>query len=309
MMHSRFTYISTCILALISTACATHRDIPAPTIPVPGKRLISVADGLTAPRQKAWQWDEGRYFTGELDHRCYGPIRFVDESKEIDTYVGVEEVPNIAIGSDDRDVVIAMIGGYRDQLIFSVDGGRTFLREVRGFPQGQTTHFVFVRNGHVYVGMQPHERNPDGYFTWRRPAYRSHRQESIPPMQESQLVILEAPLDKARGRIGVYRILTPRDYQFRSEYAYAAQDWVKRVDNLEAFGLPHSTGLAPSDACDRSLKLAPWGADNSREGLLKFYAWYDEMKALHPGWADADTDAFMTWHKKWYKGALEWSRK
>jgi hypothetical protein len=289
-------------LLLCLSACATRREIPAPTVPVPEPRQLSEADGITAPPQRAWQWDANRWFTAELDHRCRGPIRFVDERNGIDTYVGNEDVPAITFASDDPDVVLAMLAGYRNQLVFSTDGGRRFVQEVRRLPADQTTKFVIVKQGQVYVGMQLF--GPDGYFKWQRPGFRNAWQQEPSAVEVSQLVILAAPLDKANSRIGSYMVVAPTDYQFRSEYADGAQDYIKRIDNIETLGLPHSAQAAPSDTCGRTLALPPWSSGMDKEELIEFYNWYDTMKAAHPGWADAASDYFIAWHRNWHRAVL-----
>lgn len=289
-------------LVLFMSACATRKEIPAPIVPVPKPRQLSEADGITAPSQKAWQWDANRYFTAELDHNCMGPIRFVDANKGIDTFVGNNEVPTITLASDDPDVVLAPLAGYRGKLVFSTDGGRHFFQEVRSFPMNHSAEFVIVRGGQVYVGM----RLPglDGYFKWQRPGFRSSGQDALPEIEKSQLVILAAPLDKAKSRIGAYVVVAPVDYQFRSKYAEGAREHIKRLDNIESLGLPHSAQAAPSDACGRSLKLPPWSSMMDKEELLTFYNWYEAMKVAHPGWADAKTDYFIAWHRNWHRAAL-----
>ncbi|MBV6752518.1 hypothetical protein KV580_19535 [Pseudomonas chlororaphis] len=302
----RFRYRQLWLISLVIflSACATHPEIPAPTAPAPYTRQLDEADGITAPPQKAWQWDSNRWFTAELDHRCIGPIRFVDERNGIDTYVGRSQVPRITFSSDDPDVVLAIVAGGYEQLVFSTDGGRHFVQEVRGFPQGQITQFVMVRKGHVYVGMELLGQHPDGYFKWRHPGFRPPWQTAPPAVEEHQLVILEAPLDKVKNRIGWYSVVAPKDYQFRSEYVDQAQQDIKRIDTIESLGLPHMTDAAPSDACERTLKLPPWSSMMDKEELLQFYDWYATMKATHPGWADAQTDKFIAWHRNWHRAVL-----
>lgn len=291
------------VLVFALSACATRPEIPAPTLPVPQSRQVSEADGVTAPPQKAWQWDAGRWFTAELDHRCRGPIRFVDEKRGIDTYVGNEDVPHVTFASDDADVVLGVIAGYRNQLVFSTDGGRHFVQEVRGFPEHQTIKFVIVSKGRVLVGMQL-GRGEDGYFKWQNPGYRNAWEQKPAALEDSLLVILAAPLDKANGRIGWYSVLAPAGYQFRSAYAEQSKDYMERIDNIESLGLPHSAGARTSDTCGRTLVLPPWSSMMNKQELLEFYAWYEAMKAAHPGWADAETDKFIAWHRNWHRATL-----
>ena len=220
----------------------------------------------------------------------------------IDTYVGNENVPTITFASDDPDVVLATVAGYRDQLVFSTDGGRRFVQEVRGFPEHQTVKFVIVKRGQVYVGMQIH--GEAGYFKWQRPGFRNSWEKKLPAIEKSQLIILEAPLDKASSRIGWYMVVAPNDYQFRSNDVDWALEFIKRTDNIESLGLPHSANAAPSDTCGRTLTLPPWSSMMAKEELIEFYNWYEAMKVAHPGWADAETDKFIAWHRNWHRGVL-----
>lgn len=291
-------------LAIFLSACATHPDIPAPTVLVPAIPQLVKTEQIVAPSQKAWQWDEKRWFTAALDHGCYGVVRFVDEKNGIDSYIGKERVPNITFASDDADVVLAVVDGLYKQLIFSTDGGRHFVQEVRGLPKDQITKFVIVRSGHVYVGMELLGRNPDGYFQWQQPGFRNEWASKPAAMETHQLAILEAPLDKAHGRIGSYMILAPSNYQFRSEQAQEARSYIKRIDNIDAIGLPHAAVAAPSDSCGRTLALPPWSPLMTKEGLLKFYDWYQTMKDTHPGWATPETDDIIARHRNWHRGVL-----
>ncbi len=200
------------------------------------------------PPQKAWQWDENRWFTAELDYECHGTLRFVDQKNGINSFVAYNNLPHIIFGSDDPDVVLGAVAGGFLRLVFSIDGGRNFLQEVRGLPGRETIKFVIARQGHIYVGLSLYGSNADGYFKWqqarvRREAKDDRRQE----IEELQLVIIHAPLDKAKGRIGWYSVLAPTSYQFRSPYAEAED--VKRIDNFDSLGLPHVGGAVPSAAC------------------------------------------------------------
>ena len=293
---------SALFLGVLLSACATHPDIPVPVAPVQKGVQMSEADGITAPSQKAWAWDENRWFTAELDHRCRGPIRFVDAKNGIDSYVGNDEVPNMTFASDDPDVVLGTLYGAYKQLVFSTDGGRHFVQEVRGLPDGQSTKFIIVKNGHIYVGMKLYDSDADGYFDWQQPGYRSEWTTTPAPLEDSRLVILEAPVDKAKGRLGWYQLLAPAGYTFRSKYANE-QD-IKRIEDINALGLPHVAGPTPKDACGRTLPLPPWSTDWTKENLLKFYGWYDETKIAHPGWATPEKDAFVAWHRNWHRATL-----
>jgi hypothetical protein len=293
------------LMCLALTACAGLHPIPAPTAVEPEERHITQADGIPAPRQKAWHWDAKRWFTAELDHGCYGPIRFVDQANGIDAYVAMGRVPNMTFASDDPEVVLGILQGYWQQLVFSTDGGRNFVREVRGFPKDMAIEFVVVKQGQVYVGAWPLGRNPDGYFRWERPNIRTRWQKQPPPASTRQLVILQAPLDKAKVRIGRYTLLVPEDYQFTSQYANGVANHIKRVKDIDAFGLPHSAEVAPANACDTTLKLPPWSTVMGKDELLEFYSWYDATKAAYPGWADARSDAFIASHRKSRRGLLD----
>lgn len=293
------------LLVVVISACATRPEIPVPTAVIPlGRQLVDV-DQIIAPSQKAWQWDASRWFTAELDHNCRGPIRFLDEKSGIDTYVGDDQVPRIIFASDDPDVVLGILAsdGYKNQLVFSTDGGRKFVQEVRGLPADQITAFIVVRRGLVYIGMELLGRDPDGYFEWRSPKYRNSW-EAGAAVENRKLVILAAPLDKIHSRIGWYLIIAPKEYQFRSEDAPAARDYIVRVPDIDSLGLPHVGDFPPSDACGRSIKLPPWSSMMGKEGLINFYDWYESMKAAYPGWANAKTDALIAWDRNWHRALL-----
>ena len=291
------------LLVWILSACSVYPDIPVPTIQVEDGNRLSQAEGITAPMQTAWNWDEHRWFTAELDHRCRGPIRFVDKKNGIDSYVGNEAVPNIIFASDDADVVLGTLHGYYPQLIFSTDGGRHFVQEVRGLPNGPTLKFIIVKRGHLYVGMHLHEREADGYFKWQQPEHRSRWVTEPAAVEEHQLVILEALIDKAQGRIGRYKVLAPTNYKFRSKYSDERE--IKRIDNIETIGLPHASGAAPSDACGRAIALPPWVVMDGEKGALELNAWYEVMKAAYPAWAGPDIESFMASHRKRYPGVFK----
>jgi hypothetical protein len=290
---------------VVVSACATRPEIPPPTVPIPQARQMVTVEQIIAPPQKAWQWDANRWFTAELDYGCHGPIRFFDEKNGIDTYVGNDHVPRITFASDDPDVVLAMVAsdGYRSQLVFSTDGGRHFVQEVRGLPPDQITEFVIVKRGRVYIGMQLLGRDPDGYFEWQQPKYRNSWEEGV-AVETRKLVILAAPLDKVRSRIDWYFIVAPKNYQFRHEDAHSARDYITRVDDIDSLELPHVADFPPSDACGRTIKLPPWSSMMGKEGLIKFYDWYESMKATHPGWANAKTDELIAWDRNWHRGLL-----
>lgn len=307
--HRGRTGIVASALMVLASACAVHPPIPAPI------RQVDVPPGLTTngpfgPSQKVWQWDEHRWFTAELNFVCEGPFRFVDSQRGIDSYVGKGNVPNLTFASDDADVIIADMSDFHGQLVYSTDGGRTFFRDVRKFPH-VSMEFAIVRNGQVYVGLHLPGQDADGYFAWRRPEFRSRYrpQSGERAIEARQLVILQAPLDKARGRIGWYSLLAPRDYTFRSKAAASAGTEIRRIDDFEALGLPHEVPGVPGDACDDgTLKLPPWQAMWSRETLLEFYDWYETTRATHPGWPGAEFEQHMVWHRNWYKGVLDPSR-
>lgn len=290
---------------VVISACASRPEIPEPTIQVPQDRQLVNVDQIIAPSQKAWQWDANRWFTAELDYQCRGPIRFLDEKNGIDTYVGNDNVPRVIFASDDPDVVLGILAsdGYDNQLVFSTDGGRKFVREVRGLPTGQITTFIIVRGGQVYIGMELLGRDPDGYFEWRSPKYRSPWMTSE-EVKNHKLVIVAAPLDKIHSRIGWYSILAPKDYRFHSQEASEAGEFIVRVPDIEALGLPHVGKFPPSDACERSIKLPPWSPMMGKEKLINFYDWYASMKAAYPGWANAKTDALIEEDRNWHRGVL-----
>ncbi|MGW8392351.1 hypothetical protein [Pseudoduganella sp. HUAS MS19] len=279
-------------LATLLSACASHPDIPAPIIQQPPTSSGNSIGSVTTPLQKAWNWEGERWFTAELDAGCDGTVRFVDQSRNIDSYVGEIGVPAATFTSDDPDVVLANISGFHRQLVFSTDGGRRFVKEVRGLPRGASIQFIAVRNSHVYVGVQQGYNEADGYFDWQRPGIRSQYQMK-PPVLKTRLMILEAPLDKVRGRIGWYMLLAPHGHQFNSRYAEAARQFIKRVDNIESLGLPHSAGAPPADACDTTLNLPPSYSPPYSEALEKLTAWYEAAKKANPGWTNAKSQSII----------------
>ncbi|UOD31222.1 hypothetical protein INH39_05760 [Massilia violaceinigra] len=288
--------LPTIVLSVLMLASGCQ-SIPAPTLQVETKRGVhESSDGLTAPLQKLSQLDADRWFEAAVDHRCYGEIRFVDQKNGIDSFVEIGSASRVTLDSDDSDVVLGTVNTVYSQLVFSTNGGRQFVKEVRGLPRG--VEFVAVRKGHVYVGINASYRDSDGYFKWRASYIPFEKKEK--EFRDKLLVILEAKLDKANGKIGKYVVLAPKDYQFETNDPSFTESLVKRVDYLESLNLPHIAAY-PAQACSLTMQLPVWHSSWDRKDLNEFVTWYQQTKQKYPGWGTAEKDAFVQAHLNTYK--------
>lgn len=274
-------------------------EIPRPTPQIdPSEHEVKGYEGMFAPRQRAWPWDDRRWFEAEVESTCNGYIYFVDEAKEIDSYVGYESAPYVSFSSDDPDVVFGAIGAF-GQLIFSTDGGRHFVREVRGFPRTLEPEFIAVRQGHVYVGMPDYHQELEGYFTWNARSMQERGQKD--KLVEQKLILLEGKLDKAAGRISNYMILLPKTHRFRyRQPTLADRAHMKHVDYIDILNLPHTEEARANDSCKSSMKLPPWQSMWTREDLVEFVDWYAATKQANPGWANDRREKMVEYLKKKY---------
>lgn len=281
-------------LLLLVAAC---RSIPEPLAQVEQKASdIGTLGGLTSPMQKAWEWDSERWFEASVDHSCFGELRFVDRKNGINSFMAFGYPPQIVFVSDDRDVVLGTTGRDDGRLVFSTDGGRRFVKEVRRLPRNGSVEFIEVRKGYVYVGFHNGVTNPDGYFSFKSAEYLPFGGKTK-IRDESKLVILEARLDKARARIGQYMLLAPKDYQFQTPMPESAQAFIKRVDYIDTLNLPR---VGTSGAC-RAMEVPVWHNSWTREDLNEFVAWYEKTKQAHPGWANAKKEMFVEKHLEKHK--------
>lgn len=278
------------LMALIG-ACSS---VPPPTPQlVQATHAPGMDQGVTGPRQKAWPWDGNRGFEGEFSYACWGPIHFVDPRNQVDSFVAIAYPPMETLDSDDSDVVLAGIFEFNHFLIYSTDGGRNFLKDARGFTYRISPEFVAVRKGHLYVGVRNHDYHgvDDGYFGWR--SYSTSSGDKEPRAVDTKLVVLEASIDKARGRIGRYSVLVPKGFEFvRGMPSYAETD-IKPVDDIEALNLPHREGELPRRRCGKSIEVPPWQFQWHSAEIDRYVDWYDATKKAHPGWGDAATDKFV----------------
>lgn len=278
--------------AALASACGiipgTLPEIPKPTAQVaPTEREVEGYAGLFAPRQRAWPWDADRWFEAEVENSCSGFVYFVDKANGISSYVGYEDAPYVTFGSDDPDVVFGAINAW-GQLVFSTDGGRHFVQEVRGYPRNRTPEFVVVRRGHVYVGFRNTDYELDAYFDWHARSLARNARDG--DLVDERLVLLEATLDKAAGRIGNYMLLLPTGYRYpHGTPPLLTLAHIKHGDYIEALNLPRSAGARASDACKGSMKLPPWHMQWSHADLVEYLAWYAATKEANPGWANDAT--------------------
>ena len=291
----QFKRLSCAMLALTSvlSACGIHPPIPSPTRQTPEIREFSGALALYAPPQKAWQWTAQTWFTAELNASCKGIIRYVDPAQGIDSYVGEGSVPDIQFSSDDPDVIFAMTAGATQKLIFSTDGGRTFVREVRELPDRVWIKFVVLRKGQVYVGVQQLGYDADGYFPWTGPGVNDKTRTHDGPVEEFKLTLLVAPLDKQNARIGWYQVLAPTNYQFRHGADEADGESLKRLNSLDGLGLPRGMQTSPLTECMKTASLPPTWDQMKKAAITRPQEWYDAAKAAHPGWSRPENDAFI----------------
>lgn len=256
-------------------ACAS---VPAPEPAVGyGTRFAPWSPYPRATPQTAWRLDGERRFDAELGYDCYGSVRFIDPTRNIDTFAGQGYLPNFTVDSDDPDVVFSVMG-LRKRPYYSTDGGRHFLIDARSFPD-YSIEFIAIRNSHVYVGMNP-GWTENGYLDWPG---------------EYKLLVLEAELDKKRNRIGRYRLLVPRGHQFKNGIPRYAHGDVRVVDSLASLRLPTRKNAPPSDGCER-LKLPPYHFDEP----VAFIAWVDATARANPGWITPEKVKFAKWIRRVY---------
>lgn len=274
-------------------------EIPRPTAQLdPLKHKVQGYAGLLAPRQRAWNWDTNRWFEAEVENDCNGYIYLVDQAKGINGYVGDESAPIVSFSSDDPEVVFGAMSAW-GQLIFSTDGGRHFVREVRDFPVTRRPTFIALRKGYVYVGMPDQNENFEGYFTWNARGIGEH--EKGKKFSGEKLVLLEGKLDKVAGRIGNYMILLPKNYRYRyGRPSLAEQTHIKRIDEIDSLNLPQTEGARARDACNSSMTLPPWNMMWTHKDLVEFVTWYTATKQANPGWVNEDRDKVVERLKKKY---------
>jgi hypothetical protein len=274
-------FVATAALALVG-ACSS---IPSPELQVEDHRASDAwTGGPLAPRQAAWGLDGGRRFDGEFKHDWWGPIRFVDPGKGIDSFVGLGQPPDVTVDSDDPDVIFAIFA-FGGRPTYSTDGGRSFYQDVRAFPSSSRLRFLAVRNGHVYVGLQIYSRE-DGYADWDG---------------DAKLFVLEATLDKTRARIGRYRLIAPRGHAFDNGIPEYARGDVRSVDSLGPLRLPGQE-RAPWPKVREVLHVPPYEF-HLADGPVEFLAWFDATARANPDWVTAEKKAFADQVHKHYRSS------
>jgi hypothetical protein len=239
-----------------------------------------------SPRQIAWSLDGQRRFDGEFGYDCFGPVRFVDPDKGIDSYAGDGYPPQVTVDSDDPDVIFSVFRNGR-RPFYSTDGGRHFYADAREFPMASSLKFMAVRNGRVYAGLEMYDRD-DGYLTWS---------------DTNRLVVLEAELEKSRGRIGRYRLLVPRNHRFKDGIpAYAGGD-VRYVDTLDSLRLPREARAPEPMVCDR-LHLPPY-QDAPGGDPVEFISWVAATARANPGWMTIEKLEYASRIRKRYHRLFE----
>jgi hypothetical protein len=272
-------FVATAALALLGACSSIH----PPELQVEDHRASDAwTGGPLAPRQTAWRLDGVRRFDGEFKHDWWGPIRFVDLVKGIDSFVGFGQPPDVTVDSDDPDVIFAIFTfGHRPT--YSTDGGRSFYQDAREFPSSSRLRFLAVRNGHVYAGLQIYSRE-DGYVDWDGGA---------------KLFVLEATLDKARARIGRYRLIAPRGHVFDNEIPAYARGDVRSVDSLGSLRLPKQE-RAPWPKVREVLHVPP-NEFHLADGPVEFLAWFDATARANPDWVTVEKKAFADHVYKHYR--------
>lgn len=271
-------YIFFTALSLLS-ACSS---IPAPE-PVVGynKPFAPWNPYPRATPQTAWRLDGERRYDVELGYDCYGSVRYIDPVHHIDTFAGVGYLPDFTVDSDDPDIVFSVLG-IRKRLYYSMDGGRHFYQDLRGFPN--SVDMIAVRNGYIYVGLNM-GWTENGYAEWPGPY---------------KLVVLEAKLDKERARIGRFKLLVPRGHQFKNGVPEYARGDVRWVDSLAPFRLPTRPNAPGPEGCKR-LKLPPYHFDDP----VEFIAWVDATARANPRWITPDKVKFAHWIRRVYTKRFE----
>ncbi len=296
---------------------------------------------VLSPRQEFRSLSESRWFEIETTRReCFGKIRFIDKSKGFEGYVGFLSVPDQwVIESDDSEIIVAGKKGYHG-LVFSTDGGRTFRVDSRNFP-GDVA-FVSVHKKMIRVGLYAtpdREGNGKGYVIWGKRIYyrngkrqeeyavngrhtvdsagrypdnperKTDRRFSDSDFEVSTLVVVEAPISKLLGEIGMFRVIKPKNYEF-SGFSFGGmrldkgipdeiKHHVREVERLEDLKLPQATH--PLVMSCKALDLPPrtdFGKDPK-----EFFEWYWKTKESHPDWPSPQQDEdIQQSYEKWKNG-------
>lgn len=319
-------FLSACgsLLAVRSTPISPRSD---------GERNVAAL----SPPQKYFSVSENRWFEIETTHAsCFGKVHFVDKDKGIKGYVGFLTVPQIVIQSDDPEIIFAGETGFHYNLVYSTDGGKSFREDRRSLPG--TVSFISVRKGIVRVGLSV--GNERGYLEWgvryyyerkfhdlgrqkrdvavngrhavdfsgntkdsperKREPWRTDRD-----FDAERLIILEAPISKFTGDIGIYHFLYPKGFDYKKldpENATrlppeAIKRMVREVDRLEDLELPSPTDPMVSAACD-DLDHPP--STDFGQHPEAFFEWFWKTKEEHPGWPTPEMEEkILSYYKAW----------